>query len=330
MTVIRRQPSLETRAAFPGFRFLLLLPVMSLLCGLSGIAAAYELDPYYQRQTPLADATPVLNREMNNAIRAAAAECQATRDESCIIDAIFHRVGGHHWVDHLESWAWNSPEVQRIETPRRESIYFGLPFWATRNTFLFKVGPIISLGDARVGTDKIGHFLSQGRKFNRRWRDARDEAHAADWSAVTERGIFGQMTTGDYSNADLVSNYEGHRFYRELFEDDIIPGRKALLRRTRSRWVVQREFDWSDHVNAYWDEAINTSYYDVLLRPWIEPNLRAYCDDYRRAPEQYRIDPAEDQRLRNRYAFLHLREAHDLRLPNLCAAETPNERSPSP
>ena len=128
------------------------------------------------------------------------------------------------------------------------------------------------------------------------------------------------MTTGDYSNADLVANYEGHRFYRELFEDDIVPGRKALLRRTRSGWVVQRDFDWASHVNAYWDEALNASYYDVLLRPFIEPHIRAYCGDYRRAPEQYRIDPAEDQRLGERYAFLHLREAHELRLPNLCAS----------
>lgn len=320
MTAAPLHPSPKTRAAFPGFRFPSLLSVLILLyAGMTGMATAYETDPYYQRLTPLADATPVLNREMNLAISAAAAECQATRDETCIINAIFHRVGGYHWVDHLENWIWHSAEIQRIETPREESLYFGIPFWASRNSFLFKVGPIISLGGVRVGADKIGHFLSQGRKFNRRWRDARDEADAADWSAVTERGIFGQMTTGDYSNADLVANYEGHRFYRELFEDDIVPGRKAILRRTRSRWVVQRQFDWADHVNAYWDEAINTNYYDVLLRPWIEPNLRAYCGDYRRAPEQYRIDAAEEQRLRERYSFLHLREAGDLQLPRLCS-----------
>ncbi|HPF73800.1 MAG: hypothetical protein H7A20_08430 [Rhodanobacteraceae bacterium] len=306
---------------FPGFRFLSRLSALLLLfLASSATLHAYELDPYYQRLTPLRDATPVLNREMNRAIADAAEECASTRSERCIIDSIFHRVGGHHWVDHLESWAWHSPEVQRIETPRKASIYYGIPFWASRNSYLFKVGPIISVASVRIGTDKIGHFLSQGRKYNLRWRKERDEAQAATWSAITERGIFGQMTTGDYSNADLVANYEGHRFYRELFEDDIVPGRKALLRRTRSGWVVQRDFDWASHVNAYWDEALNASYYDVLLRPFIEPHIRAYCGDYRRAPEQYRIDPAEDQRLGERYAFLHLREAHELRLPNLCAS----------
>ncbi|MCB1560147.1 MAG: hypothetical protein KDI75_03470 [Xanthomonadales bacterium] len=304
---------------FPGFRFLsrLCRPLL-LLLATSPALHGYELDSYHGRLTPLEDAAPVLNREMNLAIAEAAAECAPTGSEACVIDGIFHRVGGHHWVDHLESWAWHSPEVQRVETPREESIYFGIPFWASRNSFLFKVGPIINIGGVRVGTDKIGHFLSQGRKFNRRWRNARDEAYAANWSSITERGIFGQMTTGDYSNADLVANYEGHRFYRELFEDDIVPGRKAILRRTRSGWLVQREFDWNNHVNAYWDEAINTSYYDVLLRPWIEPHLLAYCDDYRKAPERYRISPDEDQRLRDRYAFLHLREVGELRLSTLC------------
>ena len=36
-------------------------------------------------------------------------------------------------------------------------------------------------------------------------------------SVTTERGVFGALTTGIYSNADLVANYEGYRFYRGLF-----------------------------------------------------------------------------------------------------------------
>ena len=291
--------------------------VCLLLCG-SHTGSAYELDSYYQRLQPLADATPLLNREMNRAIADSAAACAENRDERCVINGIFRRVGGYYWVDHLERWAWHSPEIERIQAPRSASIYAGMPVWASRVSYFFEVGPIISVAGQRIGTDKIGHFISQGRKFNRRWRRDRHIERAARWSAFTERGIFGQLTTGDYSNADLVANYEGHRFYRELFEDDIVAGRKAILRRARSGWVMQRDFDWADHVNAYWDEAINTSYYDALLRPWIERHLHNYCNDYVTSPASYHIDRAEDRHLRQRYADLQLRNTDELRLPLFC------------
>ncbi len=61
--------------------------------------------------------------------------------------------------------------------------------------------------------------------------------------------LFG--ATGSYSNADLVANYEGYRFYRSLFDDDVISGKTAILRWENNRWVIQREFDWADHVNEY-------------------------------------------------------------------------------
>ena len=36
-----------------------------------------------------------------------------------------------------------------------------------------------------------------------------------------ERWIFGELTTGVFSNADLVANYEGWRFYQSLFKDNV-------------------------------------------------------------------------------------------------------------
>jgi hypothetical protein len=186
---------------------------------------------------------------------------------------------------------------------------------------VFGVGPTIKVNGQLIGSDKLGHFLSQGRKFWRRWQRYDDEARAAEQSAFTERALFGQFTTGSYSNADLVANYEGYRFYRSLFEDDVVPGKPAILAWRDGGWVVQRPFDFADHVNAYWDEAINVNDYDALLYDHMRHRLEGFCDDYRADPEAWTLH--DEQVLRERYADLQLRDTSELRLDHLCRVDDP-------
>ncbi|MGH8034440.1 MAG: hypothetical protein ACREO9_04385, partial [Lysobacterales bacterium] len=167
-----------------------------------------------------------------------------------------------------------------------------------------------------IGSDKLGHFLSQGRKYYRRYLRTRDETQAAEQSAFTERAIFGQMTTGSYSNADLVANYEGYLFYRSLFEDNTIYGKPAILAWHAGGWVIQRPFTWADHVNDYWDEALNINHYDSLLYPHMRARLQMFCSDFFAEPDKYRIE--DEEVLQNRYAHLQLRNTSDLRLDHLC------------
>jgi len=167
-----------------------------------------------------------------------------------------------------------------------------------------------------VGTDKLGHFLSQGRKFYRRWVRMGDESKAAEHSAYTERAIFGQMTTGSYSNADLVANYEGFLFYRSLFEDNIIPGKPAILAWKDDHWIMQRPFDWADHVNDYWDEALNINHYDELLYSHMKTRLLTFCDSYNTNPEFFVVH--NEEVLKYRYRYLQLRDTSELRLDQLC------------
>jgi len=224
-------------------------------------------------------------------------------------------------VDPMPSanFVMDSNEVERLPTPAHDSIYSGHPFWTTRVASLFGVGATLRINDTLLGTDKLGHFLSQGRKFYRRWLKMGDVGRAAEQSAYTERAIFGQMTTGSYSNADLVANYEGYLFYRSLFEDDIITGKSAILSWEEDHWVFLRPFDWSDHVNDYWDEALNINHYDQLLYPHMKSRLLTFCDDYRSAPQLYAV--RDEENLKLRYRNLQLRDSSELRLGNLCTNE---------
>ena len=277
---------------------------------------AYETDQFSQRLEPIADSTKVFDARVNQSIEIAVSEWKGPRNDWKFVNRIYHDLGGHHCVDRIERWAMKSDEVERLQPSRYESIYRGHPFWATRVAGLFGVGPTFKLNHQLIGSDKLGHFFSQGRKFYRRYMKSLDEAEAAQHSAFTERALFGQMTTGVYSNADLVANYEGFLFYLSLFEDDVIAGKPAILAWTDNGWVVQRPFTWADHVNEYWDEALNVNHFDRLLYPHMQRRLLTFCNDYFTAPDKYRIE--REARFRERYHHLELRETSELRLDTLC------------
>lgn len=289
------------------------------------IVEGYETDQFHNRLEPLEDSTVVLNRRVNQAIEQIAGEWRGPRDEKKFVLEVFRSIGGYHWVDKIEKWAMKSEEVDRLNTPRRESIYQGHPFWATRVIGVFGVGPTIKLNGQLIGSDKLGHFLSQGKKFYYRYLRYRDETQAAEHSAYTERAIFGQLTTGVYSNADLVANYEGYLFYRSLFEDEIISGKPAILAWADDGWQIQRAFTWADHVNAYWDEALNVNHFDGLLYPHMKERLSGFCKDYEVNPGLYQI--SEEEELMERYDHLQLRDTSELRLDTLCDSGEPESSS---
>jgi hypothetical protein len=293
---------------------------LTLGLNLHGSVQGYETDQFTHRLQVIDDSKQVLNEKVNAAIADVIADWRWKHNEYKFAYEIYRRVGGLHWVDRLERWAMNSDEVAKIKLPKRGSIYHHHPFWATRVAFLFGIGDTLKVDGTLIGTDKFGHFFSQGLKFYRRFKRYESEAKAAEHSAFTERAIFGQMTTGSYSNADLVANYEGHRFYRSLFESNIVGGKPAILRWTGSQWQQQRPFDWSDHINDFWDEALNINHYDRLLAPHIIPRIQSFCPDYRKQPESFAI--RHEDELKQRYQMLQLRDTSELRLDQLCKVES--------
>jgi hypothetical protein len=294
----------------------LLIAALFLVQPLTG--SAYETDQFSNRVEDISDSLTLLDQQVNQSIEKIATNWRGRRNDKKFMNAVYHDIGGHHWVDKLERWVMKSPQIERLSTPRRESIYSGHPLYATRVAAWFGVGPTIKINGVLVGSDKLGHFLSQGRKFYKRYLRSGDETLAANQSAYTERAIFGQMTTGSYSNADLVANFEGHLFYRSLFEDDITPGKPSILKWKDDGWVIQRPFTWADHVNDYWDEALNINHYDRLLYPHMKARLQTFCGDYQAQPVIYQVH--DETALRQRYAHLQLRETSELRLTNLCPA----------
>ena len=112
-------------------------------------------------------------------------------------------------------------------------------------------------------------------------------ASALRWGEKTERQIYGYWASGVYSNSDLVSNYEGLRFYLGLYEDTVGATGKALpalFAWAGDHWELRRTFDWRDYVNPLWDEVILPSGYIKPLRRTLREELARLCDRYARSP----------------------------------------------
>ena len=298
-------------------------PTLALTLALWGVGAfGYETDPYTGRTIDIADAGAALDARVNVALDDIAAGWRGGGNERRFVYRVYRKVGGHHWVDKLERWAINAPEVEKLPVTRAESMHASLPLHATRVAGIFGFGPIIKVHGVLMGTDKIGHFFSQGRKFYRRHLRSGDEAQAARRSVTTEKALFGRLFTGAYSNADIVANYEGFRFYRSLFNDQAVAGKPSIMVWRNGTPTRRRDFTWADHVNAFWDEALNPNAYDRLLLPHVKRFLLTQCDPFLAQPGRYSA-PGLDA-LYERYRHIGVTDTRELRpsvfLARECAA----------
>jgi len=281
--------------------------------------AAYETDQYSPRSLHLADAVEQLNGQVNEALVEIAAEWRGGPDPQRFARLAYKRLGGRHWVDRLERWAVRNEAIDKFHPRRRGSIYSGLPPWATRAAFFFGVGPTIQVDGVLMGTDKLGHFVSQGWKYHKRYLRSRSIGHAVRLGVRNEASIFGSPATGTFSNADLVANYEGLRFYRSLFEAGVVEDLPAIIEWTDNRARVARPFDFRHHVNDYWDEALNPNRYDRLLRRRMLVRLGTLCPRFEEDPAAW-VSP-DDEELRQSYALLGLRDGTTHRLDRVCSSE---------
>ncbi len=278
------------------------------LCGLAFCADvyAYESDQYTNRTQKVADALEIMDQQVNAAIDKVLDRDEMSISRKAVARSIWSKIGGIYWADKIERWAAKSPLVDKYDQTRHQSIYRNMPIWATRVNFVFGVGRSFKLSGVMVGSDKFGHFFSQGYKYYRRELRGEPEAQLLAKGAFAERWLFGQLTTGVYSNADLVANYEGWRFYQSLFDDGVIEGKPAILELQEGRYIRRRKFTWADHVNAYWDEALNPSYNAQALNKRLRHSILELCPKARQAPAHY-MAPDDDE-LWQRYQHIGLKD----------------------
>jgi|DEB0MinimDraft_6_1074348.scaffolds.fasta_scaffold48699_2 hypothetical protein len=277
---------------------------------------AYESDQYLNRTEAVSDSLAVMDAEINDAIEAIIQRSRQPQSDRRFARAVYYAVGGWYWADKIERWAAKSPAVEKYSQSRHRSIYRAMPVWATRVNFVFGVGRSFRVNDVMVGSDKFGHFFSQGYKYYKRELRGDSFERIISKGAFAERWLFGQFTTGVYSNADLVANYEGWRFYQSLFRDGVTPGKPAILGRRDGRYFMQRPFTWADHINHYWDEALNPSFNVRSLNWRLRQSIKRLCPEVRAQPEFYHVP--DDAALWARYERVGLKDNRANQFQRVC------------
>lgn len=259
-------------------------------------ASAYEVDNFTGRDQLTRDSTASVDRKVNEILDKAARE--ANRDSPAHCNRVILRREILRWVrpdpvSFLELWATFSDDVQQVRIGSDQSIYSGASLTEAPAIWLAGIGRSLRVNGHVIGTDKIGHFFMQGFDyFSQTENGATLESILRDGHG--EDGIWGLPMTGVKSYADMSANFQGYRFWKQLYS-----GKNPYFRCAEGKgWVRQREFAWSEYVNDSWDEAINCSEMKPSLEQKVRLNLsraglQACPVDLRRCIEIAGTDHAE-------------------------------------
>jgi len=150
----------------------------------------------------------------------------------------------------------------------------------------------INMYGVYLGTDKLGHFADMGYHYFKTYHGAIRKGQSEEEAMLkavrlgthgifSERGLLGYLTAGSYSNADLVSNYAGCLFYRNLTEPVVIKGRlyPPILERDGDYWKLGDDVDdatlFKRFISDHWNEALNPSLYEPLMRGTVRKLVEA-------------------------------------------------------
>ena len=168
-------------------------------------------------------------------------------------------------VGQLEEFAQESVLVSRRTVALPDSVYRNF-FWAHSPSLVLsgRMAAVIRVGNTELGTDKLGHFFTEGHSYFKLTNHLQNDIEAAllfgEWS---ESVYFGAQTTGVFSYADLTANFHGLRFWNRILGKfhDPLDGRRPIPYVTcqQQRWHIQEPFHWAFYVDDAWNESINCS-----------------------------------------------------------------------
>jgi nucleoside diphosphate kinase len=194
-------------------------------------------------------------------------------------DAVTWGLKGYHLDKQLRSLL----AKKSYSLSLNDSIYRDIGYIEGISLNLKELSDVVNIDGNLVGIDKFGHFFAEGwRYFEMTEFEGKSVYDALAWGKEKESGLFGYRTTGIFSYADLVSNFNGMRFWNRVMlkRDDPLKGVIAnLFERSYvtcdiqiidsikagkmvKAWEVNASFDIADYIDGSWDEGNNCNSYD--------------------------------------------------------------------
>jgi hypothetical protein len=298
-------------------RKLLLLSLFTLL--FSASAFSYETDQYSTQLLEIKDEAPLINAIVNDGFKLIVNNWNGPRDDARLIKKVFKLFSSRE----LERWATlNSKITNRGNL--KSSIYQNVRFFNSVPVYLKGIAPTINIGGIHMGTDKLSHFFGVGRTYfttaeimNPDLPELERMRLAIAEGAQDERRIWGELTTNVFSNADVVTNFEGFLFYKSIFQKNIVGSKSAIVSWNGSRPQILRDFDIKDHTSPLWNEALFPSHFQLSVKNKVKRALFMKCEDSEVRGNMHKYD-LDEAPLLKKYPDLELKIDPYYKLRNIC------------
>lgn len=240
---------------------------------------ASEIDSFTLRDPEIEDSLFELNSMAQGMLKKALQEANKSRtcDPKEIRKAIKSELGSMTGLFYsgIELAIEKSDRIDARNIELSSSIYRDFAFYEMIGVSIGGLGSLLRVGDFYVGTDKFGHFFDTGHEYFRRvYEDIEPVESALRYGLKTEREYFGFWTTGILSYGDLTANFDGFKFWQRVNGTDLVQGELPYFSCRNGTWRQVSKFDWSDYINAAWDEGQNcNAFRNESLRERVENRI---------------------------------------------------------
>lgn len=269
----------------------------------SGNAA--EIDSVTPRRIYLDDSLEAINTIFNQRILEGVTKANERRDdiedlateEFCDEDILYTELRKSIFQSFTASWGLKGYDLdkqlqellaeQSYSLSLNDSIYRDINYTEGFSLNIKGLSDVVRVNGHLVGLDKFGHFFAEGSKyFEITRRGDKNFQDAIQWGKEMEVGKFGYSTTGIFSFADLVANFNGWRFWNRvlgknndpllgfwanLFDSPYVTCDIQIVSSIRhlkivKAWEHNRKLDLSTYIDGAWDEGNNcNSYADPII-----------------------------------------------------------------
>lgn len=262
---------------------------------------ALETDNYISLGHELEDISPRLNEFIADEINAALDEANNKwRVQTCkqVTMRIAKRFRALAPISHpIEDWIQGNLGKEHMFPVGpgyiKSSIYMHPHYFYLHR---MPVAPNVRIGEFYLGTDKISHFSSTGRRYLVRYLKLikKGLSHEEAVKSIIRFGldqeatILGSWSSGVFSYADMEANYQGFLFFKKMCMNE---SDNYLAQDERGTWSLVTRPDMRDYANAYWDETFNRSY--RWAKSWRGTSIvlkEMYCSSAVRDLEARRIE----------------------------------------
>jgi hypothetical protein len=275
---------------------------------------AAEIDSVTPRRIHLDGSLEAINAIFNQRMMEGIAKANGRRDdiedltaeEFCDEEILYAELRKAIFLSFTASWGLKGYELdkqlrellaeQSYSLSLNDSIYRDINYIEGFSLNIKELSDVARVNGHLVGLDKLGHFFAEGwHYFELTRQKGKSFEQAIQWGKEQEGGKYGYSTTGIFSFADLVANFNGFRFWNRVLgkNNDPLLGFVANLLdspyvtcniqivasirhlKIVKAWKRNKKFDLSVYIDGVWDEGNNcNSYADPVIEEKVSLRIR--------------------------------------------------------